>query len=84
MPANPLLAWRLLREAAQRGHPGAQTEVGLRLATGTLPESGGLLELRAPRWREAAVHLYFGAAGNDTLAQARIRATALPRTTTRR
>ncbi|KAK9842449.1 hypothetical protein WJX81_000710 [Elliptochloris bilobata] len=71
MPANALLAWRLMREAGARGHAGAQAEVGLRLATGALPapDGGAALALRPPRWREAAVHLYFGAAGNDTLAQ---------------
>ena len=70
---NRVLAWWLLREAAARGHPGAQTEVGLRLATGALPspDRSAALALQAPRWREAAVYLYFGAAGNDTLAQAR-------------
>ena len=71
VPANALLAWWLLREASARGHAGAQTEVGLRLATGALPAPDGsdALALRPPRWREAAVYLYFGAAGNNTLAQ---------------
>ncbi|KAK9906721.1 hypothetical protein WJX75_006842 [Coccomyxa subellipsoidea] len=72
---NPAVGFELLRTAAERGDPEAQSELAFRLALGIYPPQQDapdplpLFELGQPRWPEALAHYYFAAAGNDSFAR---------------
>ncbi|KAK9818102.1 hypothetical protein WJX72_007209 [[Myrmecia] bisecta] len=73
LPQNPSLAHLLMKTAADRGHPEAQSEMGFRYALGLLPPTSGrssdLFTFGEARLPEGLLNYYFSASSNDTFAQ---------------